>query len=237
MACPTKATPSVTEGVRQRQVCGTNRQLNYKAIIKELHAAIRHLYTDRVIPHLHSCLNEIITTALLRYEQMGLIEIPGFNDKEGVRTNFIQSGEKNRPKVMETLNILKDFRQFSARELKSVIEEITVRRINVLEPDGTIRMVISGTQDAPGLYYHNKEHPHLSGQRPAGIYFMNDEGTEAGGIIVSGNKKEDGRPFSMVHFSMDNYDQDQAQGRPRQGRDWNDQHRDRNQDQGQDLQI
>ncbi|UCF21490.1 MAG: hypothetical protein JSU87_08930 [Gemmatimonadota bacterium] len=89
-------------------------------------------------------------------------------------------------------------------------EEITVRRINLLEPDGTIRLVISGAQEAPGLYFHNKEHPHSSGGRPAGMYFMNDEGTELGGIIFSGNKKEDGRPFSLVQFSMDNYDQDQA---------------------------
>jgi hypothetical protein len=93
---------------------------------------------------------------------------------------------------------------------QSEMEEITVRRINVLEPDGTVRMVISGTQDAPGIYFHNKEHAHSSGSRPAGMYFMNDEGTEAGGIIFAGNKQEDGRPFSLVQFSMDNYDQDQA---------------------------
>jgi hypothetical protein len=89
-------------------------------------------------------------------------------------------------------------------------EEITVRRINLLEPDGTVRLVISGAQEAPGIYFHNKHHPHTSGGRPAGMYFMNDEGTEVGGIIFSGNKKEDGRPFSLVQFSMDNYDQDQA---------------------------
>ena len=89
-------------------------------------------------------------------------------------------------------------------------DEISVRRINILEPDGTIRMVLSGASDAPGLYYHNEHHPHPSGQRPAGLYFMNDEGTEVGGLIFAGNKREDDRPFSMVHFSMDNYDQDQA---------------------------
>lgn len=91
-----------------------------------------------------------------------------------------------------------------------VVEELNVKRINILEPDGTIRMVLSGTEQAPGLYYHNQHHSHPSGQRPAGLYFMNDEGTEVGGLIFSGEKKEDGRPFSMVHFSMDNYDQDQA---------------------------
>ena len=94
--------------------------------------------------------------------------------------------------------------------LQSEMEEITVRRINVLEPDGTVRLIISGSQEAPGIYFHNEEHAHSSGGRPAGMYFMNDEGTEAGGIIFAGNEQEDGRPFSLVQFSMDNYDQDQA---------------------------
>ena len=92
----------------------------------------------------------------------------------------------------------------------SKLDEITVRRINVLEPDGTLRLVITGSQEAPGINFHNKEYPHTSGGRPAGMYFMNDEGTEAGGIIFSGKEQEDGRPFSLVQFSMDNYDQDQA---------------------------
>ena len=97
-----------------------------------------------------------------------------------------------------------------AAKPKAELEEITVKRINVLEPDGTLRLVISGAQEAPGINFHNKEYPHTSGGRPAGMYFMNDEGTEAGGIIFSGKEQEDGRPFSLVQFSMDNYDQDQA---------------------------
>jgi len=106
------------------QVCGTNLQLKQKAITKELHSAIRHLYSDRVIPHLHSCLSEIITTAMYRFEQMGLIDITGFNDKEGVRTNFLASSEDKRGKVMETLHMLKEFRQLSARDIKSILQEI-----------------------------------------------------------------------------------------------------------------
>jgi hypothetical protein len=86
--------------------------------------------------------------------------------------------------------------------------EISVNRLNVLEPDGTVRMVISGREDSPGLYAMNEHHERAD--RPAGLYFMNDEGTEVGGLIFSGERREDGRPFSMVHFSMDNYNQDQA---------------------------
>lgn len=58
-------------------------------MVKELHDAIKHLFTDRVIPHLHSCLDEIIVSAMLRYEQMGFIEITGYVNNKGSRTNFI----------------------------------------------------------------------------------------------------------------------------------------------------
>jgi len=88
------------------------------------------------------------------------------------------------------------------------LDEISVHRINVLEADGTIRMVISGQDGEPGFYAMNEYYPREG--RPAGLYFMNDEGTEVGGLIYQGEMREDGRPFSMVHFSMDNYNQDQA---------------------------
>lgn len=54
-------------------------------MIKELHNAIKLLFTDRVIPHLHSCLDEIITTSLLRFEQMSMIEISGYVNDKGSR--------------------------------------------------------------------------------------------------------------------------------------------------------
>jgi hypothetical protein len=36
-------------------------------------------------------------------------------------------------------------------------DQITVHRINVIEPDGTTRMVISNRTDFPGSYYIGKE--------------------------------------------------------------------------------
>lgn len=50
------------------QLCGTHAIVKQKLLVKELHTALKHLYTDRVIPHLHSCLVEIVTTSILRYE-------------------------------------------------------------------------------------------------------------------------------------------------------------------------
>lgn len=87
-------------------------------------------------------------------------------------------------------------------------DEIDVQRINVREPDGTLRMTISSMAKAPGLFFRNKEHQYPS-RRAAGILFYNDEGTENGGLLFGGSKK--GHYASTGgHLSFDQYEQDQV---------------------------
>lgn len=50
------------------QICGKHVILKQKLLITELHTVIKHLYTAKVLPHLHSCMDEILTTAILRFE-------------------------------------------------------------------------------------------------------------------------------------------------------------------------
>jgi len=50
-------------------------------LVSELHTAIKNLYTDRVIPNLHSCLDEILWTAILRFEQLGIAEVSSYGNK------------------------------------------------------------------------------------------------------------------------------------------------------------
>lgn len=86
-------------------------------------------------------------------------------------------------------------------------DTINVHRINVLEPDGTLRMVISDRSAFPGLIAHGKEYPH---PRPrAGMLFYDDEGTEQGGLVFSGKKGADGKGDSGLSLTFDRYDQDQ----------------------------
>jgi len=90
----------------------------------------------------------------------------------------------------------------------SKFDTIDVQRINVREPDGTLRMTISGAKRLPGWIARGKEYPHDRGA--AGIVFFNDEGTENGGLIFGGGKDAAGKVSHVGHLSFDQYEQDQV---------------------------
>jgi hypothetical protein len=70
-------------------------------------------------------------------------------------------------------------------------DEITVHRINVVEPDGTLRLVVSDKAQLPGVIVKGKEQP--KADRPqAGMLFYNDEGSENGGLIFGGRRNAKG---------------------------------------------
>lgn len=89
------------------------------------------------------------------------------------------------------------------------LKELDVQRINVIEPNGTLRMVISDKHDFPGLIIKGKEYPHPDRQT-AGMLFFNNEGTENGGLIFGGQLDRNGQPVSYGHLSFDKYMQDQT---------------------------
>src|SRR5215831_18802271 len=80
---------------------------------------------------------------------------------------------------------------FGAGSKKIKFAEIEVQRINVVEPDGTLRMVISDKAKLPGVIIRGKEE--RQEERPqAGMLFYNDEGSENGGLIFGGHKNGKG---------------------------------------------
>lgn len=87
--------------------------------------------------------------------------------------------------------------------------EIDVERINVLEPNGQYRMVISNRPRSIGPIFKGKPFGYPGGTRP-GIIFFNDEGTENGGLTFTGQRNADGTFRSVNHFSFDQFDQDQV---------------------------
>jgi len=98
---------------------------------------------------------------------------------------------------------------FAESHQKQKFGEIDVERINVVEPDGTLRLVISNKASFPGIIIKGKETPHPT-RRSAGMLFFNDEGTENGGLIFGGSKDAKGTVTSYGHLSFDQYEQDQV---------------------------
>lgn len=78
----------------------------------------------KILPHLHSCLVEIITTATLRFGQMGLLDNNSYWNKQGARTDFVLSAAENRPAIDRTLELMHSYRQFTGKEMQQIQEEI-----------------------------------------------------------------------------------------------------------------
>ncbi len=93
---------------------------------------------------------------------------------------------------------------------KTKLEELDVQRINVVEPDGTLRMVISNKTKLPGVIVRGKEE-HQEDRPYAGMLFYNNEGSENGGLIFGGHKNAKGEIVdSGGVLSFDKYDASQV---------------------------
>jgi len=86
---------------------------------------------------------------------------------------------------------------------------IDVERINIVEPDGALRMVIANRPRSIGPIYKGKPFGYPGGTRP-GIIFFNDEGTENGGLTLTGRRGADGRYAASTSMSFDQFNQDQV---------------------------
>jgi len=74
--------------------------LKQKNLVKELHTAFKTLYKDGHIPFLISCLKEIITTAIERFDEGGFLEIRSYTGNKGSQSHFLscpaECGDKLR---------------------------------------------------------------------------------------------------------------------------------------------
>lgn len=90
-----------------------------------------------------------------------------------------------------------------------VIDELTVKQIKVVEDDGTLRMIIGNSTHGRALPLRGelREHPGRNGT--AGILFVNDEGTECGGLQFGGSQTDDG-PHQVGVMTFDDYEQNES---------------------------
>jgi hypothetical protein len=92
---------------------------------------------------------------------------------------------------------------------KTRFTEIDVERINIVEPDGKLRMVIANRPRSIGPIYQGKPFGYPGGGRP-GIIFFNDEGTENGGLTFTGRRRPDGTYESSTGMSFDQFNSDEV---------------------------
>lgn len=77
---------------------------------------------------------------------------------------------------------------FASQNRRQKFEEIDVERINIVERDGKLKMVISNKERQTPVVVDGKTFPQES--RPPGMIFFNEKGDEIGGLIFRGNTGE-----------------------------------------------
>lgn len=88
--------------------------------------------------------------------------------------------------------------------------EIDVERINVVEKDGTVKMIITNVERFPnGEETINGKPTNEDRKKRSGMLFFNEDGIECGGFIYDGKKDKDGHSAGLS-LTYDQYDGDQV---------------------------
>ncbi len=94
------------------------------------------------------------------------------------------------------------FVAFKEKEKDYYIDEITVKRLNIVDESGdTVRMVISNETRQHSGILNGREMPQR--ERPAGIIFFNSVGDECGGLLYNGNDEQAGLVLSVDQYRDD----------------------------------
>lgn len=88
--------------------------------------------------------------------------------------------------------------------------EIDVERINIVEKDGTVKMIITNVEHFPnGSEIINGRPTNENRKKRSGMIFFNEDGIEAGGLIYDGKKNDMGHSAGFS-LTFDQYDGDQV---------------------------
>lgn len=88
--------------------------------------------------------------------------------------------------------------------------EIDVERINIVEKDGTVKMIITNVDRFPnGDTKINNRPTTETRKKRSGMLFFNEDGVECGGFIYDGKKNGNGHS-SGLSLTYDQYDGDQV---------------------------
>jgi hypothetical protein len=98
------------------------------------------------------------------------------------------------------------FKQFG----NTKFTEIDVERINIIEKDGTVKMIITNVDRFPnGKELINNKPTNEDRKKRSGLLFFNEDGIECGGFIYDGKRSANGHS-SGLSLTYDQYDGDQV---------------------------
>lgn len=87
--------------------------------------------------------------------------------------------------------------------VKGTTEEISFRRVNVVDEDGNLAFVLAAPPRLPGIIWDRKEYGQGGRKDMPGMIFYNNLGDEVGGLVSMVTKREDGRFDGGVAISLD----------------------------------
>jgi hypothetical protein len=102
------------------------------------------------------------------------------------------------------------FAAMAAQTPKQKFNEIDVERINIVEKDGTIKLVIANKERLPGPVVGGKTYER-AGLKSPGILFYNDKGNESGGLRTASTEGS-GKYVAGGGLAFDKYDGDEVIG-------------------------
>jgi hypothetical protein len=91
----------------------------------------------------------------------------------------------------------------------TVVDELTVKRLNVVEDDGTLRIVIGNSSHGRVAPMRGRPVVHPGRDATAGLLFVNDEGTECGGLQFGGYRRDGGKEQGGF-LTFDDYEQNES---------------------------
>ena len=95
---------------------------------------------------------------------------------------------------------------------KEIVKEINVEKLNIVEPDGSIKMSLFNSKNIPSMILEGEDilPGHRENDGVSGAMFYNNEGDECGGFIYGSNVDENGTVSMGMSLTFDKYKQDQV---------------------------
>lgn len=107
--------------------------------------------------------------------------------------------------------LLAGFSQEPSKEQPTKFTEINVERLNLVEKDGRLVMVMANRERMPNAIVGGKEFK-PQGPRSPGLLFYNGKGDENGGLTFGSRTAPDGTYSASAVLLFDQYNQDQTVG-------------------------